>query len=232
MRAYGKVLKEFPIKNGMQQGDVLAPTLFNLFFDTVIFMALERHLGYGVKVLYNQETQLAGSQKKMSSELILQDLEYADDMALISDSMDLLEELMQAMEVSCSEMGLTITLTKFKILAVRPADRPAVLLRPAVELVSVVQEFEYLESIISADCSLDKEVSSRISKASRCFNSLCRVLWYQRRIKTRTKIRLFKSVIVSTLLYGSETWVPLVTHVKRLQVFIMRCVRVILGVTK
>ena len=100
--AYGKVSKEFPIKNGVGQGDVLAPTLFNLFFDAVISMALERHTGYGVKVLYNQEAELVESRKKMSSELILQDLEYADDMALISDSMDLLEELMQAMEVSCS----------------------------------------------------------------------------------------------------------------------------------
>ena len=177
------------------------------------------------------------SRKKMSSELILQDLENANDMALISDSMDLLEELMQAMEVSCSEMGLTISSTKSKILAVPLAGRPsqlprAVLLRPAVEPVSVVQEFEYLGSIISADGSLDKEVSSRISKASQSFNSLCRVLWYQRRIKTRTKIRLFKSVILSTLLYGSETWAPLITHVKRLQVFIMRCVWVILGVTR
>ena len=236
VRAYGKVSKEFPIKNGVRQGDVLAPTLFNLFFDAVISMALERHPGYGVKVLYNQEAELVGNRKKMSSE-ILQDLEYADDMALFSDSMGLLEELMQAMEVSCSEMELTISSTKSKILAVRPAGTPsqlprAVLLRPAVEPVSVVQEFEYLGSIISADCSLDKEVSSRISKASRSFNSLCRVLWYQRRIKTRTKIRLFKSVILSTLLYGSETWAPLVTHVKRLQVFIMRCVRVILGVTR
>ena len=84
-----------------------------------------------------------GSRKKMSSELILQDLEYVDDMALFSDSMDLLEELMQAMEVSCSEMGLTIRSTKSKILAVHPAGRPsqlprAVLLTPAIEPVSII----------------------------------------------------------------------------------------------
>ena len=72
-------------------------------------------------MLYNQEAELVGSRKKMSSELILQNLEYADDITLFSDSMDLLEELMQAMEVSCSEMGLTISSTKSKILTVRPA---------------------------------------------------------------------------------------------------------------
>ena len=56
----------------------------------------------------------------MSRELLLHDLEYADDMALISDSMDMLEEVLRAMEVSCSEMGLTISSKKTKILAVRP----------------------------------------------------------------------------------------------------------------
>ena len=49
VRAYGKVSKEFPIKNGVRQGDVLAPILFNLFFDAVISMALARHPGYEVK---------------------------------------------------------------------------------------------------------------------------------------------------------------------------------------
>ena len=54
VRAYGKVSKQFPIKNGVRQGDVLAPILFNFFFDTVIAMAMARHPGCGLKVLYNQ----------------------------------------------------------------------------------------------------------------------------------------------------------------------------------
>ena len=53
----------------------------------------------------------------MSSELSLQNLEYGDDMALISDSMDLLEELMKGMEVSCSEMDLTISSTRSLLFA-------------------------------------------------------------------------------------------------------------------
>ena len=61
MRAYGKVSKEFPIKNGVWQGDVLAPSLFNFFFDTVIAMAMARHPGCGLKVFYNQEAELVGS---------------------------------------------------------------------------------------------------------------------------------------------------------------------------
>ena len=43
---------------------------------------------------------------------------------------------------------------------------------------------------------------------------------------------LFKAVVLPTLLYGSETWAPIAIHVKCLQGFIMKCVEVILGVTK
>lgn len=67
------------------------------------------------------------------------------------------------MKVSCSEMGLTISSKKTKILAICPADRPSqplrdVLLQLANDPVLVVEDFEYLGSTISADCSLDKEI--------------------------------------------------------------------------
>ena len=40
VRAYGRVSGEFGITTGVRQGDVLAPTLFNLFFDSGIASTL------------------------------------------------------------------------------------------------------------------------------------------------------------------------------------------------
>ena len=51
-------------------------------------------------------------------------------------------------------------------------------------------------------------------------------------MKTSTKMRMFKAVVLPTLLYGSETWVPSAALLKRLQAFIMWCLRVILGVSR
>ena len=51
VRVYGKVSDVFLVKNGVRQGDVLAPTLFNLVFDAVICMFLQKHLGHGLTVL-------------------------------------------------------------------------------------------------------------------------------------------------------------------------------------
>ena len=45
----------------------------------------------------------------MGDQLFLQDLEYADDMALVADSMDGLERFLKILDVSCTEMGLTIS---------------------------------------------------------------------------------------------------------------------------
>ena len=53
--------------------------------------------------------------------MMIQDLEYADDMLLISDNMDKLEMMLQDMHESCSEMGLTISTKKSKLMAVLPS---------------------------------------------------------------------------------------------------------------
>ena len=74
VRAYGRVSEEFEITTGFRQGDVLAPTLFNVFFDTVITSTLIRHPDCGVKLL---DDELVGSRRKMRGSVLIQDLEYA-----------------------------------------------------------------------------------------------------------------------------------------------------------
>ena len=85
----------------------------------------------------------------------------------------------------------------------------------------VVQEFEYLNSTISQDFSLDHEVDRRISKASRTFYSLYGVVWCRKQLEVQTKLRLFEAVVLATLLYGSETWIPLAPYPRRLQALVM-----------
>ena len=123
VRAYGRVSGEFPIANGVRQRDVLAPTLFNLFLDTVICMALRKHPANGLTVLFNPEADLVGCRKQMQHRTQIPDLDYADNMCLVSDSMNKLEELLMDMDESCSEMGLTISARKTMIMAVLPTPQ-------------------------------------------------------------------------------------------------------------
>ena len=59
-----------------------------------------------------------GSRKKKREEVSIQELEYADDMTLVSDAMDVLEEVLRTVHTICAGMGLSISSKKSKILAV------------------------------------------------------------------------------------------------------------------
>ena len=164
----------------------------------------------------------------------MSDLENADDMALISDSYESLSSLLKSLDSSCHHMGLTINYKKTKLLAVLPgadAHSPSLIsLHPDCDPIEVVPSFQYLGSYLSNNCSMDVEISTRITKASQSYGSLNRILWHQRKIKSSTKLNIFVSVVLSTLLYGLKTAVLLEPQIHRLQSFVMRSLRSILGV--
>ena len=51
------------------------------------------------------------------------------------------------------------------------------------------------------------------------------------KLSDHTKVNLYKACVISTLLYGSESWRMLAHQEKRLNVFHMCCLKRILGIT-
>ena len=62
-------------------------------------------------------------------------------------------------------------------------------------------------AFIKDNCGTANEVDSRICKASEAFHSLCRILWYQCKLKTCNMLRIFNAVVLPTLFYGLESLV-------------------------
>ena len=90
-------------------------------------------------------------------------------------------------------------------------------------LVSVVDDFKYLGSTITKDCNLDKEINVWISIRHLVVSAVSTsVLRHQRGVKVKTKLRTFKLVVLPTLLYSSETWTPVASHIKCLEGFLIR----------
>ena len=133
------------------------------------------------------------------------------------------------------DLGLTISCSKTKPLAVLPSDlypEPVLIsLFPDDDPVEVVSNFQYLGSIVQDNCGTVIEVDSRICKSSKAFRSLCRILWYQCKIKTHIKLCIFNAVVLPTLLYGLESLVLHEPQLHCLQGFVMRCLRIILRVS-
>ena len=92
-----------------------------------------------------------------------------------------------------------------------------------------VQEFIYLGSKMTTDGDCNQEINTRISKANQAF-AMLRPIWRSSALSNQTKIRLFKSNVLSVLLYGSECWKTTVAIEKKLEVFQNKCLRRILKI--
>ena len=56
-------------------------------------------------------------------------------------------------------------------------------------------------------------------------------VWSNNKLSDHTKVNVYKACVISTLLYGSDSWTMHALQEKRLNVFHMRCLRRILGIT-
>ena len=75
----------------------------------------------------------------------------------------------------------------------------------------------------------EEEILVRISKESQAFAAL-QSTWRSKNICQKTKIRFFKSNVLSTLLYGAESWKMTETISHKLEVFQNSCLRNILRI--
>jgi len=93
-----------------------------------------------------------------------------------------------------------------------------------------VDKFCYLGSSISSDGSLDGEISQRIAKASAACGQLRNRLWNEDGVHLRTRIDVYRAVVLSILLYSCETWTIYRRHIHSLDKFHLRCLRQITGI--
>ena len=87
-----------------------------------------------------------------------------------------------------------------------------------------MDSFCYLGSKITGDGGADADVKSRIGKARASFEML-RKIWYSTQISKNLKLRIFKSNVLSVLLYGCETWKITENITSSIQVFVNKCLR-------
>ena len=62
------------------------------------------------------------------------------------------------------------------------------------------------------------------------FGRLYRNVWNRRGITIGTKIKVYRAIVLSTLLYGCETWTVYQRHAKKLNHFHTTCLRKLLGI--
>ncbi|XP_065279376.1 uncharacterized protein LOC135895225, partial [Emys orbicularis] len=231
----GATSAPFNITNGVKQGCVLAPVLFNLFFACVLNHAV-KDLDQGIYVKYRHDGSLfdlrhLNAKTKTVQKLLLEAL-FADNCALMAHTENDLQHIVNKFAEASQLFGLTISLGKTEVLhQSAPGSNASV---PSISIdgtqLKVVENFKYLGSVISSDGSLDNEINARISNASQAPGCLRVKVLNHHNIRMSTKLLVYRAVILSSLLYRCKTWTLYRHHIKQFEAFHMRCLRNIMKI--
>ena len=227
----GSTSEPFNITSGVKQGCVLAPTLFGIFFAIMLQQAF-KDTSEGVYIHSRTDGSLFNTArlkaKTKITKSLIRDLLFADDAAVIAHSPEELQILLNGLSKACSDFGLTISIAKTKVMVQGVQEQPNIKINNTQ--LEVVSEFPYLGSLISDNLALDREIDRRIGKACSTLSRLTERVWENSHLSIHTKILVYKACVLSTLLYGSESWTLYAHQTRKLNSFHMRCLRRILNV--
>ena len=236
VRVDGELLEEIEVTNGLRQGCIMAPTLFNLFACAVAERWTERIReveGAGTQILYKLDQQLFRRLTRKASESCLHKGEFTDDVVLMARSKDAAAAALRTYVDVTRAFGMTVSITKTKFMVVGSGMSDEEKLPITVDggQIEWVSEFPYLGSLIADSGRIDVEVEKRIASASKAFGALRQAVFKDAHLSVNTKRQVYKACVLSVLLYGSECWVPLRRHLRKLNTFHHRCVGTVLRIS-
>ena len=136
----------------------------------------------------------------------LEDLDFADDIELTSETEEHLQEKTNLIQKTSESVGLKINVKKTKLMIINDEtfnSKPKIIIND--EEIEEENEFMYLGSQITNDGDVKAELNNRISKAAYAIHRLNKI-WKDKNISLKTKMKLYRSNVVSSLTYGCETW--------------------------
>ena len=174
----------FQIGQGVRQGCILSPCLFNLYAEYIMRNAALAEAQAGIKI--------AGRN--------INNLRYADDSSLMAESEELKSLFMKVKEES-EKVGLKLNIQKTKIMA----SGPIISWEIDGETVETVSDFIFLGSKITADGDCSHEIKRRLLLERKVMTNLDSIL-KSRNITLLTKVHLVKAMVFPVVMYGCESW--------------------------
>ena len=231
----GNSSEPFPVNNGVKQGCVLAPSLFSIFLSAVLDKAYKLN-NKGVYIQTRPGADLFNlnqfKAKRKTRQQLVRKLMFADDTALIAHSHEYIQQITSLFAKAATAYGLRINMRKTEVLyqSCKLDSQPPSDVKMADTTLANVSRFTYLGSTVTTDAKLDVELQTRMAKASTSFGRLNDRLWRNKDVSTKVKCQVYRAVVLSTLLYGTETWAIYKAQVHKLTAFMMKHLRYIMNI--
>nr|VZI50270.1 unnamed protein product [Spirometra erinaceieuropaei] len=137
---------------------------------------------------------------------------------------------MDLFSAACENFGLIVNTQKTVVIHQPLPDAAYVAAQIIVNgaKLQVVDNFTYLDSMLFRNTQADDEVARRISEASQAVGRLQNNVWNRHDLHLNTKLKMYRAVILPTLLHGAETWTVNMRQTRRLNHFHLFCLRRIL----
>ena len=231
----GDTSDSFPVRNGVKQGCVLAPTLFSMVFAAMLHDASQDN-DDGIQLKYRTDGGVFNLRRHKAKTKVKvatpRELLFADDCALNSNTEAEMQQCVNHFSRACDNFGFTISTKKTEVMH-QPAPRtmyhePHIFVND--EPLKATDSFTYLGSNLSREANIDVEVNNRLSKANSALGRLRKKVWDRRGISQETKLKVYMAVVLTVLLYACETWTVYSRHARKLNHFHTKCLRIILSI--
>ena len=203
--------EKFPFEQGVRQGCILSPLLFNACGEAIMRQVKE--------TVEERSGSIVGGRS-------IWNIRYADDTTLIACSKAELEKQATELESCSHTFGLHINAAKTHVM-VHGSKEPVLLNGKQIDK---VERFKYLGSMVGIDGDSTPEIRTRLAVA-RDTTSQLTGLWKAKEISLKLKKQLAKSLVWSVALYGSESWTLKQSDMTRITAFEMWVWRRILRVS-
>ena len=192
----------------------MSPWLFNVFMNKIVREGMENFVG-GVKMTTNEESVVL----------------FADDVMLLTERKEDMEANLRELKKAMSNWGMKIHWGKTKVMMVsRKGEECNVCVDWVV--IEQVQNMKYLGAILSADGTCEEEIEHRVGAAARVIGAMQKEVLERKELKKATKMRVYNAIVLSTMLYGNETWTVMKRPESRLGATEMAYLRRVEGVTR
>ena len=216
---------EFSVTSGVKQGCPLSCTLFNAILGYATKKAFIHKPG--VQISWRIPNGRTHRGDKTTGTENIGSIEYADDIALWSDSKIEIQNSVQELCCVLQQWGFEINFAKTKCQVIQPHgidDRISLNLTLNGKAIMQEAEFKYLGTIITEDTSLDSELEHR-EQSAWARTRQQKAIWKSSSISRTLKSKIFETCITSRLLYGCATWAITETQIRKLNTAYIRILR-------